>query len=286
MVETSERLLQKPRVNEYVSIRRFPAKVGLESMAAHYVKQAFKPHSHDEYVIGIIEDGIHSVWCRGEHFQVGAGTVVTMNPGDVHHGGAGHETGWKQRMVYVSEEKMRKFVDDAVDGSSFFLPRFSETFHALPELSNCFAHFHNVLHSSPLMLARDVALNALMETIVGVLAPSVLQKGSSKGPDGRICDAIEYLREHVERDVPLDELCTIAGLRRRQTIEALKRVTGLPPHAYHLMLKINAVKSMLAQGLSPAEAAAQSGFVDQSHMARHFVATVGMTPGAYKQALG
>lgn len=273
-----------PFHNDYVSIRR-SAKPGLETMAAHYVKQSFKPHAHDEYVIGVIENGVHSVWCRGVHFQVTAGTVVTMHPGDVHHGGAGIPEGWKQRMIYLSEEKMRKFVTDATDSDRSVLPEFGQTFHDQPALAQSFVHFHTVLHSSELALARDVSLSALMQTIVGVLAPSFVETKSLKGPDGRIRDVVEYLRSHVEDDVSLDALCEIAGLRRRQTIQAFKQTTGLPPHSYHLIQKVKAVKKLLRQGLSPSEAAVQTGFADQSHMTRHFVATVGITPGAYSQAL-
>ena len=79
----------------------------------------------------------------------------------------------------------------------------------------------------------------------------------------------------------VDDLCKVSGLRRRQTIEAFERQTGLPPHSYHLGLKIGAVKSMLRSGLSATEAAMQAGFADQSHMTRHFVAIVGTTPRLY-----
>lgn len=285
MFEFPQTLPDKPVPDDYVSIRRFPAKAGLETMTAHYVRQSFKPHAHDEYVIGIIEEGAHSVWCRGEHFRVPAGTVVTMHPGDVHYGGPAIPAGWKQRMIYLSEEKMRRFVTDANDDDKEPVTSFHETFHNLPALASSFAHFHEVLHSSSLTLARDVALDALMQTIIGTLAPSILERRSSNGPDGRIRDAVEFLCTHAEHDVSLDSLCEICGLRRRQTIEAFKRITGLPPHAYHIIQKVKAVKKLLGEGVSPAIAAVQAGFADQSHMARHFGAIVGMTPGAYSHAL-
>jgi AraC-like ligand binding domain len=62
---------------------------GVETTAAHYVGQSFKPHAHQEYLLAVIDGGVHSVWCRGQRHQVSAGTVVTMHPGDAHHGGAG-----------------------------------------------------------------------------------------------------------------------------------------------------------------------------------------------------
>ncbi|MCF1475403.1 hypothetical protein GOZ84_22150 [Agrobacterium vitis] len=46
---------QEERSRDWVSIRRPFAKAGLETMTARYIQQSFKPHAHDEYVIGIIE---------------------------------------------------------------------------------------------------------------------------------------------------------------------------------------------------------------------------------------
>ena len=113
--------------------------------------------------------------------------------------------------------------------------------------------------------------------------PGIEVRGAQRrvGRHCRIKDAIEYLDSVVEHDVSLDDLCRITGLGRRQTITAFRRVTGLPPHAWHLQKKVLLVKRLLRAGLSPADAAAQAGFSDQSHMGRHFKAIVGITPAAF-----
>lgn len=89
------------------TLRSLPDLFGIETLSARYVKQSFKPHAHDEYVFGVIEGDVHAVWCRGEMNMVSGGSVVTMRPGDVHHGGAGHEAGWRQRVIYIPEAGMR-----------------------------------------------------------------------------------------------------------------------------------------------------------------------------------
>lgn len=268
------------RRNDLVSVRRPLAGNALESLKAHYVKQSFKPHAHDEYLIGVIESGVHSVWCRGEHHYATAGTIVTMHPGDVHHGEAGIPAGWAQRMIYVSERDLSALLEGNGEDMAGSV-EFRQSFHQLSELADDFVRFHEVLHSSELRLARDVAFEALMRTVLGTLTPAPKSNSPRRIEEGRISDAVEYLRARVEDDVTLDELCTISGLKRRQTIGAFKRKTGLPPHAYHLVQKVKAVKAMLREGLSVADAAASAGFADQSHMTRHFVAMVGVTPNAY-----
>lgn len=100
----------------------------------------------------------------------------------------------------------------------------------------------------------DVALDTLLGTLLREIAPQ--QSIPRQQEQGRIVDAIDYLDSHAEDDVSLDDLCEVTGLRRRQTIEAFRRATGLPPHAWHLQRKVQLVKHLLREGLSPATAAA------------------------------
>ena len=264
-----------------VTVSRRPELHGIETLTASYVRQTFKPHAHPEYLFGVILGGTHAVWCRGEMNHVPAGTVVTMRPGDVHHGGAGGAEGWRQRMLYIGEAGLGAILSDMADREIAPPLDFGAAFHARPLLARRFATLHAVLHASPEALARDIALDALMRAILGELVPGVGLPDDRRGPDGRIADVIDYLAARVEADVTLDELCAISGLRRRQTIAAFRRHTGLPPHAWHIQQKIERVKRLLRAGLPVALAAAETGFADQSHMTRHFVAIVGVTPGAY-----
>ncbi|UWQ79823.1 AraC family transcriptional regulator [Leisingera sp. S132] len=270
------------RKTEVATLRSRPDLYGIETLAARYLKQTFKPHAHDEYLFGVIGGGVHAVWCRGEMNQVPQGSVVTMRPGDVHHGGAGSEAGWRQRMIYIPEAGMRALLEDVTGRAPAGTLDFGAAFHARPGLARRFAVLHEVLHTSDQTLSRDVALVQMLGGLLRELAPEVSQPLPSGG--GRIADAIEYLHSRVEENVPLEDLCRITGLRRRQTIDAFRRATGLPPHAWHLQRKVQHVKELLRAGLSPAEAAAQAGFADQSHMGRHFRAITGITPAAYAKA--
>jgi len=90
----------------------------------------------------------------------------------------------------------------------------------------------------------------------------------------------EFLHQQ-EETVDLDTLAAAAGLSRFQALRAFKRHYGLPPHAYQVCLRVARARSLLLQGASAADVAAQCGFVDQSHMTRHFRRVVGVTPGHY-----
>lgn len=270
----------EPRTrSEEVTLRSHKELYGIETSAACYLRQAFKPHAHDEYLFGVIDGGVHSVWCRGERHQVPQGSVVTMRPGDIHHGGAGSAAGWRQRMLYIPEAGMRALVEDITGRAPNGTVDFGAAFHARPDLAQRFSALHAVLHASGQQLSRDVALDTLLGALLDELAPQ--HAVTARLGDARIMDAIDYLDSHVADDVSLNDLCRVTGLRRRQTIAAFRRATGLPPHAWHVQRKVLLVKRLLRAGLYPAEAAAQAGFADQSHMGRHFRAIVGITPAAF-----
>lgn len=269
--------------SERVSFRRPLGHRGLETLAAHYVRQTFKPHSHPEYLIGVITGGVHAVWCRGERHTVVPGTLMAMRPGDVHHGNAAVEAGWVQRMFYVDENTMTEILADRQDMSSASLPDFARCDRYDAMLAARLARIHDMVHASRLTLSRDAAWVAFAD-VVTVLAGGAPADGDRRTlSDPRARRLVDYLHAHVGEDVSLDVLSSLAGLRRRQTIDLFKRQTGLPPHAYHIGLKVRLVQDRLREGHAPAAAAIEAGFADQSHMARHFTAVVGLTPAAYAQ---
>ena len=58
----------------------------------------------------------------------------------------------------------------------------------------------------------------------------------------------------------------------------------MTPHAYMIQRRIIAARHLIARGMSLADAAAASGFADQSHMTRIFVRTYGISPSMYARA--
>ena len=70
-------------------------------------------------------------------------------------------------------------------------------------------------------------------------------------------------------------------MSRTQFLRAFAAAFGLPPHAWALQQRLARAEALLAQGAVLADAAAASGFADQSHMTRAFRRFRGYTPGQY-----
>ncbi len=96
----------------------------------------------------------------------------------------------------------------------------------------------------------------------------------------------DWLDSRPAGRVDLYALAEETGRSRYQVLRAFKRRYGLPPHAYHLCVRIAESQRLLAGGQSPAQVAIAAGFVDQSHFSKHFKRLVGVTPAQYARSPG
>jgi len=85
----------------------------------------------------------------------------------------------------------------------------------------------------------------------------------------------------ADEPVPVAALARLSGLTEWHLIRAFHQEFGLPPHAYHLRLRLAAAAELLAGGLSVSTAAYECGFADQSHLSRKFKEVYGLTPAAW-----
>lgn len=93
--------------------------------------------------------------------------------------------------------------------------------------------------------------------------------------------AREYLHAHVEGQPTLDDLAVAADLGKFALLRGFRRRLGTTPHTYLVMLKVDRVRGLLAQGMPLRDAAVAAGFADQSHMGRWFRRICGITPAVY-----
>jgi len=102
---------------------------------------------------------------------------------------------------------------------------------------------------------------------------------SVRGVSAGLQRAHEHLTTHLAGKVTLAELATVSGLSRSHLVRCFARAYGLPPHAYHTVLRVRDVEAQLRAGRRLAEI--EAGFADQSHLIRRFKRVTGVTPGEY-----
>ena len=103
-------------------------------------------------------------------------------------------------------------------------------------------------------------------------------------PRGRLRAVLEYIEEHLDGSPSLGQLAAVAHLSSYHFARQFRAATGLPPHQYLIMRRVDRAQQLLGAetGVSLAEVAAHVGFSDQSQFSRHFKRLVGVTPGRFR----
>jgi AraC family transcriptional regulator len=102
----------------------------------------------------------------------------------------------------------------------------------------------------------------------------------------KLKQVVDYIQAYLDRDLSLKELAAIAQISPHYFSQLFKQSTGLSPHQYVIRCRVQQAQTLLSQSkLSLAEVAERVGFVDQSHLHRHFKRLIGVTPKAFRQSL-
>jgi AraC family transcriptional regulator len=135
-------------------------------------------------------------------------------------------------------------------------------------------------------LAAESLANVLAVQLIRHLsAPRRPERGRDGAlPRGRLRVVVEYIEEHLDASPTLGQMGAVTRLSPYHFARQFKAATGLPPHQYVIMRRVERAKQLLQAGtdLSLAEVAAHAGFSDQSQFSRHFKRLVGVTPGQFR----
>ena len=92
-----------------------------------------------------------------------------------------------------------------------------------------------------------------------------------------------YIKTHLEEKLPLETLAAVAEMSPTHFAHLFKHATGLAPHQYVNLCRMEHAKRLLAEtDLALIEIGAQVGCADQSHFTALFRKHVSVTPKAYR----
>jgi len=97
--------------------------------------------------------------------------------------------------------------------------------------------------------------------------------------------ALAYIDDHLEAPLRVPDLAARAGLSPFQFDQRLRTLFGLSAGQYLSRLRIGRACDRLRHTAAPlSELALECGYADQAAFTRQFRKSVGLTPGAYRQA--
>jgi AraC family transcriptional regulator len=116
------------------------------------------------------------------------------------------------------------------------------------------------------------------------MKPTVPTDGKGRGlTPNQLRKAVEYMRERLAQDLPLDAIAGAAGLSAFHFARRFKIATGHAPHQYLIRQRIDRARQLLAHTqLTLVEVAQRCGFCDQSHLTNHFRRVTGTTPRRFR----
>jgi AraC-like DNA-binding protein len=250
---------------------------GISCFRAIASQHTYDRHSHSEYAIGVIEQGIGGLEYRGAKEVIPPPGIVLLNPGDVHTGYAADSRPLSYRMLYVAEAAFRRALDEHA------APYFRQVRLDHLPLARQIHQLQHLLESAPDQLERAEALIATLRVVA-------VATGASLGPDpGRrheptaIAQIKAFLHQHLDQNISIDELATLTHLHRAYLIRVFHQHIGIPPYTYLLQLRVERAKVLLAQGMPIAEVALTVGFTDQSHLTRRLKRITGVTPHQFRK---
>lgn len=256
-------------------VRALPSTEGVECAAAYFDEQAFAPHAHDTYAIGVTVSGVQSFNYRGASRHSLPGEVFVLHPCERHDGRPGDDRGYGYRIAYIDPALVRE-----VAGAG-----------ALPHVADPVSQ-DQVLYRAVRDLFRtttddrcELALADLMTRLVD----SLLRVGEWRPTQRASVDecavgrARGLLSDTANGKVSLRDLEAATGLSRWQLTRQFQAAFGVSPYRFQVFRRLDRVRAHISRGASLADAAAIAGFADQAHMSRHFKRAFGISPGQWQR---
>jgi AraC-like DNA-binding protein len=253
-----------------------------EVLRATFIRHSYSRHTHEGFAIGVIERGAEEFYYRGATHIAPAGSIVVINPGEIHTGNAVTREGWSYRMLYPDASLLQQVASELRGHQSdipfFPAPIFQDTY-----LASIIHRLHLSLEDPASTLERESRLVEAFAQLIVRHADNRLQARAVRKERQSVRRVREYVEAHYAENVSLEQLANVANLSPFHLLRVFQDETGLSPHVYLTQIRITRAKSLLAFGLSIAQVALETGFVDQSHLTRQFKRHTGITPGQYAQ---
>jgi AraC-like DNA-binding protein len=237
-------------------------------------------HSHEHFSIGAITAGRSTYLHEQSQFQVSAGTVVLMNPGDVHACNPIDDQPWSYLMLYVETPWLTDLQHQLGFGQDQAFRRFSIThLHDADLFAGLKGLYEVLVDEQHDILRKHSAAVEFFTDVQQRLNPGDQPLRES---NFKLERAAEYIRDNCTQLLKLEDICAAAQLSPSYLIRAFKQHYGMTPHAFLVNRRIQFARDQLRSGKLIADVALEAGFADQAHFQRVFKQHLAATPGQYR----
>ena len=242
---------------------------GVEIKRCRNSPHTYKAHVHTELSIGYILEGSTHLTLNDKTIFYESGDGVIIPPLMTHRCVPKDITHWEYVML---------FVDPAYYGDLV-------TFNQAKKLKGD--------HLQKLMgFIKQLVTEEAPDTLETILIELLLEFGEKNIGEAVVADTKDiattvhdYILDHVNHVITLDELQQITGQNKFSIIKNFKKLYVTTPAAYHLQHRVAEAKRLLSKGVDVFEICEELKFYDQAHLIREFKKMYGITPVTYRRQL-
>jgi AraC-like DNA-binding protein len=255
---------------------RVPHLANLELLHASNLTHNYPPHIHEQLCIILVHQGSETTTVRKIAYTAFPGDLTVLHPEELH---SSVSLNVEYRVFKIDANEFQRIACE-VFGSECRPPYFGSV------LINDSLAFQSLFDLYLMLEQNDSLLQHESEFVstMGILLTRQNQTGpiAKNRKEDRSVDVVrDYLKNCYRENVSLFRLASMTNLDRFSLLRVFTKKFGIPPHEFQTQLRISHARELIRRGHSIAEAALETGFFDQSHLARHFKRIVGMTPGEY-----
>jgi AraC-like DNA-binding protein len=219
---------------------------------------------------------------RGRGHTTCPGALMMMEPGELHITKKTHGVG-TFRVLMIEP---RVVLDAAHELGMGRAPHLRLAHCDSPRLYQGFSGFHASLEGSDATtLERQSRFASCLHLLLRYCSERPPVDEATRPLPQSVQRARDLILDLHNTNLTLDDLSEAAGISRYHLVRLFSRQVGVPPHRYLVFVRLERARRLLSRGVPAAEAAAEVGFADQSHLTRHFRRRWGVTPSAYQDCI-
>jgi AraC-like DNA-binding protein len=273
--------IRKVKQREWSDLRHH-RQLNVNSLHAFYAVHAYPRHSHDYYVVAVVDQGVQSFLCAGTRYVTPVDGLILLNPAVMHTGEPLDENGFRYRAFYPSVAHLETAIFE-LTGHHWPAPLFSTPRADDKHMAQAVRALHDALTTEASDLECESRLIWTLVQLVkhyGNIRTTEPRTGNEQGAIQRVR---HYIQEHYAQPISLSELASHVHFSRYYLLRTFREEVGMPPHTYLESFRIQQAQSFIAAGRPLAEIAHRVGYSSQSHFTRRFKQIIGVTPGVYAE---
>ncbi len=256
---------------------RHPKLPGLELRYGHDNRACYGLHTHSEYSLGAVLEGVSDYCYCKQHYTIRRGHSVLIAPNMPHACNLSEVSDngmWRYLMLYISVDYWQQLAGSetvAIDGTP------SDDI----KLFDAIKRLHNIWQNEP---NDALAIESAWVDCFQLLPQTANAFSYDDNQTSSVLTvALTWLDKHLTENFSLGEWAAATSISRVQLLRLFRQHLHISPYQYYLNRRIQQAKTLLKRGASLDDTAYELGFADQAHFQRTFKRYAAVTPLQYQR---